>query len=67
MKTVDARGLSCPEPVLLTQQAVKAGTPVAILVDCRTAQGNILRYAQEQGLSASCRETDEGDTLITIS
>ena len=25
MKTVDARGLSCPEPVFLTKKAMEAG------------------------------------------
>ena len=33
MKTVDARGLSCPEPIMLTEEALKAGEfPVKILV-----------------------------------
>ena len=32
MNEVDARGLSCPEPVLLTAQALKSGSGVALRV-----------------------------------
>ena len=33
MKEVDARGLSCPEPIMLTAEALKnAGGPVKVLV-----------------------------------
>lgn len=36
MTKVDARGYSCPEPVIMAQNAVKEGTPVEILVDNMT-------------------------------
>ena len=45
MTKVDARGYSCPEPVIMTQNAVKAGTPVEVLVDSMTPVKNISRYA----------------------
>ena len=33
MKEVDARGLSCPEPIMLTAEAIKGTTePVKVLV-----------------------------------
>ena len=34
MKEIDARGLSCPEPVMLTKQALDAGeTELIVMVD----------------------------------
>lgn len=33
-KNVDARGLSCPQPVILSQKAIQAGDfPVEVFVD----------------------------------
>lgn len=47
IKAVDARGLSCPEPVLLTKQAVQEGSyPFAVLVDDTTPYENIRRFAK---------------------
>ena len=38
MNKVDARGLSCPEPLLLTQAALGKKGTYQILVDNHTAQ-----------------------------
>ena len=45
---VDARGLSCPEPVLLTQEALReqAGAAFAVLVSSPTARDNVERTLQ---------------------
>ena len=54
IKTIDARGLSCPQPVLLAQAAIKGvenGT-VRVLVDSETARDNVTRMAQKSGWSA---------------
>ena len=55
-KTIDARGLSCPQPVLLTLNEIKiAGeTELIVLVDTDTAKENVSRAAESQG----CRVTD---------
>jgi len=48
---VDARGLSCPQPVLMTLEAIgkaKQGT-IAILVDNETSTENVMRAAQSKG------------------
>ena len=69
MTKVDARGYSCPEPVIMTQNAVKAGTPgtpVEVLVDSMTPVKNISRYAANNKLSMEYSETPEGDYLITL-
>lgn len=66
MNTVDARGYSCPEPVIMTQNAVKEGTPVTILVDNMTPVKNISRFAANNNLSMEYKETPEGDYEIIL-
>jgi len=52
-KTVDARGLSCPQPVMLVQEAIKEGElPIEVLVDTVTSRENILRMAKSKGFQA---------------
>lgn len=63
---IDARGLSCPQPVLLTQQALKSQpATVEVLVDNKTAEGNVSRFATKAGYSVSIRE-DNGDFILTL-
>jgi len=49
--TVDARGLSCPQPVLLTMDQIKQqqkGT-IEVLVDSETSKENVTRAATKNG------------------
>jgi tRNA 2-thiouridine synthesizing protein A len=48
---VDARGLSCPQPVLLTIEKIKKikKGEIAILVDTDTSKENVSRAATSQG------------------
>ncbi len=48
---VDARGLSCPQPVLLTIEKIKKVKKgeIAILVDTDTSKENVSRAATSQG------------------
>ncbi|MFZ1986497.1 MAG: sulfurtransferase TusA family protein [Desulfatitalea sp.] len=54
--TVDARGLSCPQPVILTLNAIKTGKEkeIIVLVDTDTSKENVMRAATSQG----CRVGD---------
>lgn len=54
-ETVDARGLSCPEPVLLALEAMKklGKGEIEILVDTDTARENISRAANSMGWMVS--------------
>ncbi len=49
--TVDARGLSCPQPVLMTLEAIKSGqdSELLVLVDTDTSKENVSRAAESQG------------------
>lgn len=51
MKEIDARGRSCPEPVILTKKALEgAGVPFEVLVDNSVAVDNISRFARSRKL-----------------
>ena len=67
MKTIDARGLSCPEPVILASQAMKSGdNAYEIIVDNRVARENVTRFAEHQGYPVSVTEAD-GEFTMAIS
>ncbi len=64
MTKVDARGRSCPEPVLMTKKALASGeNTYEVLVDNRTAVENVTRFAKHQGYTVSVTESEEEFTL----
>lgn len=65
MKTVDARGLSCPEPVMLTEEALKAGEfPVKILVSEPHQKSNIENFAGSLGYSVTANAVGSEFELV---
>ncbi|MEF2560109.1 MAG: sulfurtransferase TusA family protein [Eggerthellaceae bacterium] len=67
MVTVDAKGLFCPEPLMMAQEALKAnpGETVVVEVDSASPRDNILRLVRRKKLSATVEEVD-GVFTITI-
>jgi tRNA 2-thiouridine synthesizing protein A len=55
MVNVDARGFSCPIPVVKTQQAIERNpaSPVTVLVDSETALENVSRLARSRGYTVA--------------
>ena len=67
MNKVDARGLSCPEPLLLTQAALSKKGTYQILVDNHTAKERVVAYIQEMGLEAKLvTNHDEYEIIVTV-
>ena len=66
--TVDARGLSCPMPVVMVQKAVKSDSPAAleVLVDNQCSVENVTRFAENSGYKVSVRP-DGQDFRLTLS
>ena len=57
MKEVDARGLSCPEPLMLTAEALKnASGPIKVLVSEPHQKTNIEKFAKDKGKKATSTE-----------
>ena len=64
MKTIDARGLYCHEPVIMTRKALSSGEQnYEVLVDNPASRENVTRYAEHQGYSVSVTEQDGEYTL----
>lgn len=63
---LDARGLSCPQPVLLTRKklAEMGSGLLEVLVDTGTARDNIERAALAGGWTVEVRERGDGFALL---
>ncbi|MEW6660980.1 MAG: sulfurtransferase TusA family protein [Bacillota bacterium] len=60
---VDARGRSCPEPVMMAKKAVDQGhKEFMVLVDSEAARDNVSRFVKSQGLRVQVEE--RGDEYV---
>lgn len=55
-QVIDARGLACPEPVVLTQQASRRYDAFEVLVDNEVAVQNITRFCTNKKLKLQVQE-----------
>ena len=64
---IDVRGLSCPQPVLLTRNKMAAAgsNTIEVLIDNAAARDNISRLAKNQGWSIRVEER-ENEFLLTL-
>ncbi len=64
MALIDARGLSCPEPVIMTRKAMMTKeNEYDIIVDNPTSKENVTRFAEHQGYNVTVTEKDGEYTL----
>lgn len=64
MKIIDARGLSCPEPVIMLRQAMATeAAAYQLLVDNHASKENTLRYGEHAGYTVTIEEKGEEYTL----
>ena len=57
---IDARGISCPQPVLMTKNAlINNPKEVEITVDNATAKNNVERYMKQSGYSVSSKNKED--------
>lgn len=65
MLNVDARGMSCPQPVLMVKKAIASGEKsLEVLVDNNTAKSNVQRFLKNNGYhSIDVKEVGEDITL----
>ncbi|MGL5255835.1 MAG: sulfurtransferase TusA family protein [Proteocatella sp.] len=67
MIQVDARGLSCPQPVLLVKKAIaQKANQYSIIVDNETAVQNVKRFMLSNGYSVDI-DNLESDYVIKAS
>lgn len=64
MKQIDVRGLSCPQPVILTKKALEESPEgLEILVEDLTAKTNIERFVRLSGYQVESKEEEESFLL----
>ncbi len=65
---VDARGLSCPQPVLSTADEIKKVKKgeIVVLVDTDTSKENVSRFAASQGWTVKSVEQEGTGYRISI-
>lgn len=68
IKTVDARGLSCPQPAMLAQEALQkaAKGTIEVLVDSSTARENVSRLAKNSGWDVTVKDQSDGSYQIIL-
>lgn len=67
MTEINARGLSCPHPVILAKNAIDTGKfPVKVFVDTVTARENIRRMAEKAGCKVEIKESGD-EFILTLS
>ena len=57
-KVVDARGLECPQPVVLTNRALGGSDEVTTIVDNEIAKENVSRLARSKAFRVEIEEKD---------
>ena len=68
VNTVDARGFSCPQPVLMSLEQMKKMDrgEILVLVDTDTSEENVARAAESQGWRVEKIENEGGGYRIRI-
>lgn len=65
MKTIDCRGLSCPEPVVQTKRAIGGQKELAVIVDNVAARENVTRLGNALGYDVKVN-ADGGEYTLTL-
>ena len=66
MEKLDARGLSCPEPVIMIRKALQfKGKAYEMVVDNPASRENVTRYAEHEGYRVSVSERG-GEYVLTM-
>jgi len=62
---VDTCGLSCPQPVILSKNAIKKGAfPIEVFVDTTTSCENVRRMAENNGCIVKIEDRNGEFTVI---
>ncbi len=64
--TIDTRGFSCPEPVLMVHPHLKGNTPFSVLVDAEASKENITRAATNNGWQVGIMNLGNGEHRLEI-
>lgn len=61
MKIVDARGMVCPQPVIMTKKESDAGeNEIQVIVDNETSRENVLKFGMKLNYNTKVEEKSDG-------
>ena len=64
---IDARGRSCPEPVIMIKKAMETkAASYEMLVDSRVSVENVTRFATNSGYQVAVQPTDEDEYRLVL-
>lgn len=65
MKEIDARGLACPRPVLMTKEFVETSPQeeVRVIIDNEASRENVSRFLESRGYAVRV-ETEDGGIVV---
>ena len=68
-RTIDARGLSCPQPALMASDAIKKASSgrIEVLVDTGTARENVSRLSRKAGWAVEVKDSADGSSAVILS
>jgi len=68
MTEVDARGLSCPIPVVKTKQAMESNPKddITVLLDSNVAKENVTRLAESKKYSVNTQTTAQEEYKLIL-
>jgi tRNA 2-thiouridine synthesizing protein A len=68
MIEIDARGLSCPIPVVKTKKAIEdhPGNEITVLVETATAKENVSRFASSKGYAVQIEKIGTDKYRLTL-
>ncbi|WP_242944281.1 sulfurtransferase TusA family protein [Clostridium collagenovorans] len=64
LKQIDTRGMSCPQPLLMTKNALKDSVKeIEVVVDCGAPKSNVTRFLNNSGFKVTSTEIEDGCIL----
>lgn len=69
MKTLDAKGLKCPQPLIMLKEALlglEAGEEIRVETDNDTSLKNLLTYLKDQGAEPEVSTSNGVHTLVAL-
>ncbi|MBI5219844.1 MAG: sulfurtransferase-like selenium metabolism protein YedF [Bacteroidia bacterium] len=69
MKIVDAKGMQCPKPLILTKKALdelSENDTLKVIVDNEISKINICRFLEDQGMQVKCKSIGNIHEILVI-
>jgi selenium metabolism protein YedF len=66
-KIIDAKGLACPQPVILTKKALDQEDEITVIVDNDAAAENVRRMGTKSGCTVDTEKKEDGTFHVHLS